>query len=919
MQLWTSISPPFSEMLPAVSFVTLSLIYGAYGAIGPKSNLFIVNENLAPDGFVRSTVVAGNSPTNGTFPGPLITANTHWHGFFQKGTSYADGPVGVNQCPIVPNNSFLYDFSVPGQAGTFWYHSHYSTQYCDGLRGAIVVYDPKDPYKSLYDVDDETTVITLADWYHVPAPSAGLVPKADSILINGLGRYVGGDATPLAVVNVVKGKRYRFRLVSISCDPNFIFSIDSHTLTVIEADAVNHQPVVVDSLQIFAGQRYSVILNANQTINNYWIRAQPNAAASTTFDGGLNSAILRYKGANITDPVTNSTLSNTLLETSLVPLTNPGAPGGSGRADVNLTLNIAFNGQFTINGATFAPPNVPVLLQIISGARLATDLLPAGSVYRLPPNKVIELVVPGGAAGAPHPFHLHGHTFDVVRSAGSSVYNYANPPRRDVVSTGLAGDNVTIRFQTDNSGPWILHCHIDWHLELGLAIVFAEDAATVATQNPPRLGVGGGKNGQPSTDLKFELMSTHVVLKLHWHLLLRSMSVIPQELIAHIIDFLHDCVPALKACSLVAHALVDSSRCHLFRHVTFADDDPRDPSASRSHQRVISLYEILKRSPALSKYVKTLTILHIATVGTLRPDLPLADLISRLPHLLYLKISILSSRSEPVVAVVPSNLACALQTLSSLVEAHFHGLTFSEPSEIIQILRSFPSLRRITLTNLEFRRPDMDHLPSSQSLKARPLELTTNDAILASLLVKDASPLDLSVLHSLDIRPTTTTYRTLAELLPITIMLQRFEVTLDADPDHVPAFDLALLKTLDTIVFRVRALVGRENPMPWLHTVLSSLPPDNTLQQLSLLVTIDMPPPDLTQAQFDATLTSWKQFDILFTEAKFLPLKRLRIDFCIDNVVGDVVVKSMVDEIIDELWRLDARGVLHVDSYETGF
>ena len=38
--------------------------------------------------------------------------------------------------------------------GTFWYHSHLSTQYCDGLRGPFVVYDPNDPHLSLYDVDD---------------------------------------------------------------------------------------------------------------------------------------------------------------------------------------------------------------------------------------------------------------------------------------------------------------------------------------------------------------------------------------------------------------------------------------------------------------------------------------------------------------------------------------------------------------------------------------------------------------------------------------------------------------------------------------------------------------------------------------------------------------------------------------------
>jgi iron transport multicopper oxidase len=57
-----------------------------------------------------------------------------------------------------------------------------------------VVYDPEDPHADLYDVDDgmlyllvlldyqlitsltESTVITLSDWYHTPAPAAGVLP-----------------------------------------------------------------------------------------------------------------------------------------------------------------------------------------------------------------------------------------------------------------------------------------------------------------------------------------------------------------------------------------------------------------------------------------------------------------------------------------------------------------------------------------------------------------------------------------------------------------------------------------------------------------------------------------------------------------------------------------------------------------------
>lgn len=52
------------------------------------------------------------------------------------------------------------------------------------------------------------------------------------------------------------------------------------------------------------------------------------------------------------------------------------------------------------------------------------------------------------------------HPFSVIRSAGERRSNYLNPVRRDVVNTGLDGSNVTIRFTTDNPGPWLLHWYV---------------------------------------------------------------------------------------------------------------------------------------------------------------------------------------------------------------------------------------------------------------------------------------------------------------------------------------------------------------------------------------------------------------------------------------------------------------------------
>ncbi|CDO73053.1 Laccase [Trametes cinnabarina] len=489
-------------------FVLVSLTAVANAAIGPVADLTLTNAQVSPDGFAREAVVV-----NGITPAPLITGNKgdrfqlnvidqltnhtmlktssiHWHGFFQQGTNWADGPAFVNQCPIASGHSFLYDFQVPDQAGTFWYHSHLSTQYCDGLRGPFVVYDPNDPHASLYDIDNDDTVITLADWYHVAAKLGPRFPfGSDSTLINGLGRTTGIAPSDLAVIKVTQGKRYRFRLVSLSCDPNHTFSIDNHTMTIIEADSINTQPLEVDSIQIFAAQRYSFVLDASQPVDNYWIRANP-AFGNTGFAGGINSAILRYDGAPEIEPTSvQTTPTKPLNEVDLHPLSPMPVPGSPEPGGVDKPLNLVFNfngTNFFINDHTFVPPSVPVLLQILSGAQAAQDLVPEGSVFVLPSNSSIEISFPAtaNAPGFPHPFHLHGHAFAVVRSAGSSVYNYDNPIFRDVVSTGQPGDNVTIRFETNNPGPWFLHCHIDFHLDAGFAVVMAEDTPDTKAANP---------------------------------------------------------------------------------------------------------------------------------------------------------------------------------------------------------------------------------------------------------------------------------------------------------------------------------------------------------------------------------------------------------------------------------------------------
>ncbi|QRV95632.1 Multicopper oxidase [Ceratobasidium sp. AG-Ba] len=539
-------------------------------------NFDVVNGKVAPDGVSRDAVLINNR-----FPGPLITANKndilrinvknkltnpnmrrsttiHWHGLFQARTAEEDGPAFVTQCPIPPGSSYTYTIPLNGQAGTYWYHSHLGSQYVDGLRGPIVIYglfivtDPQDPYRKDYDVDDETTVFTLGDWYHDYAEAieaTGNVMKTipDSGTINGKGRHdplnITASPETLYTLKVQHGKRYRLRVINTSAVASFRFGIQGHKMTVIEMDGVNTKPMEVDQMDLLAGQRYSVILTANQKPDTYWINAPITNVLKTNVQALLVYEAVKHweppKGPFWTWPVTPDVVKYwqhkhhghrhkmhqklrigatcgasglarkfgkkakgsaharhevaigtqfekrvdganknavVLDESKLIPLERPGAPGGSRPADIVIPINFDMNyaeGHWTINGNTYHPPSMATLMKIMTkqGGINGTDFAPTENTIVLGRNKVVELVIKGNSLGIVHPFHLHGHVFDVVQF-GKNPPNYVNPPKRDVV--GVMDDGVRIQFKTDNPGPWFMHCHIDWHLEEGLAVVFVE-------------------------------------------------------------------------------------------------------------------------------------------------------------------------------------------------------------------------------------------------------------------------------------------------------------------------------------------------------------------------------------------------------------------------------------------------------------
>ena len=454
----------------------------------------------------------------------------HWHGLDQFNTPWMDGAEIITQCPIAPGTSFRYIFKA-SQAGTFWYHSHSGFQRGDGLAGGFVIRDRSntDQIYPVYFMDNpEEHTVTLLDWFRqigttlfwkglsklrrfsplnepfdsVPSPddSGFLTPPDDhsgfvktpkiaadgsgvgiipfwSVLINGLGKQPDLDFkdSRLKVFTVQPGNKYRFRLVGIVSVYALRFSVDGHRLTVIATDGNFIRPVEADYVIIHSGERYDILVNANQTgQSDFWIRAQTLEVNMTDFppyeplSGHEGLAVLHYGDgatiplgpdyANINEiPKTCTNRANciavncpfekyhpsyniTCINVHQFRLQFPSPPEllPSSEPDIEQVLNFAFETRrhlSSVNARTFLLPvtSPQIFPDKIDSSSLckSSDTCEGGcfctNFLDIPYNQTVRLIFSSAGHAEnrrkfTHPIHLHGHHFQVV-DVGYGTYN----------------------------------------------------------------------------------------------------------------------------------------------------------------------------------------------------------------------------------------------------------------------------------------------------------------------------------------------------------------------------------------------------------------------------------------------------------------------------------------------------------------
>ncbi|KAI8608695.1 Cupredoxin [Chytriomyces sp. MP71] len=491
-------------------------------------NWTITSGRRAPDGVEKGVLLV-----NDAFPGPLIEARTgdrvivhvtnklqsvegvsiHWHGLAMREANHMDGAIGVTQCPIAVNSTFVYDFNVGEVAGTFWWHGHSQLLRGDGLWGGLVVHEPAD-VEPQYEYEKDVLLL-IGDWYHRSAndmfawyksPSSfGSEPLPDSLLVNGVGRFQC-DMMPAArelecnelVATQIRGlfgdapdsSRIRLRVINVGSLAGFTFEVSSASLTPITLDG-GFQIESIPSASVgilYPGQRVDVLLQWNNrsslTVPQLMIALDPENLKNPNPALRANQSFAAFGQVNFASPEPQQTRAihcdiATVLSRNPVNL----------QPNVNQTILLYTKTQRLaildnlptgfINRTTWIPQDPPI--RHLPRASWDNHQL----VPFIPQFQWVDLIINNLDDGA-HPFHLHGHDMYLLASSRSEhgwgsytpyegapapVMELARPVRVDTVAVPRRG-YVVVRVHADNPGVWMMHCHMLYHQASGMAFIF---------------------------------------------------------------------------------------------------------------------------------------------------------------------------------------------------------------------------------------------------------------------------------------------------------------------------------------------------------------------------------------------------------------------------------------------------------------
>lgn len=498
----------------------------------------------------RKTIATG---INGGVPGPIlrwregdtvtlnvtnrldVPSSIHWHGI--RTPAAMDGVPGLSFPGIAPGQTFTYRIPIH-QSGTYWYHSHSGLQEQTGVYGAIVI-DPKDGYADKFerdyvvllsdwtDDDPETIVSNLkfqSDYYNFnqrtigtffeDASREGLKAAIDDRLMWGKMRmsptdiadvtgsiytYLMNGQAPGANWSALfrPGERVRLRFINGSSMTFFDIRIPGLTMTVIQADGNDVEPVTVDEFRIGVAETYDVIVAPDDAAYTIFAQSQDRtgfargtlspregmAAAIPPMDlrplrtmadmgmGEMDMAGMSDMGdmpgmsAHATSPAITDLLGSVSVDNiAMAPAERLDEAGigldGNGRRVLKYT-----DLRARIPGDDPRLPSREIVLHLTGNMMrymwgFDGKKFSQAEPIRLKRNERVRFTLINDTM-MEHPIHLHGLWSELENGQGDR-----RPYKHTVIVQ--PGSRLSYLVTADEPGMWAFHCHLLYHMQTGM-------------------------------------------------------------------------------------------------------------------------------------------------------------------------------------------------------------------------------------------------------------------------------------------------------------------------------------------------------------------------------------------------------------------------------------------------------------------
>ncbi|MEX2132341.1 MAG: multicopper oxidase domain-containing protein [Pseudohongiellaceae bacterium] len=448
-----------------------------------------------------------------------VESTVHWHGILLPGDQ--DGVAHLNTHPMASGTSFTFEFPIR-QSGTYWYHSHSALQIQSGVYGPIVLREADESpvvaeqvllLSDWNDVDGEQVLRNLKkrdDFYALKKDSVqswDRVLSHGEVALNNRIRQAFSRMPPMDLSDVgydaflINGSisttyplpsgtvdRMLLRIINGSTSSYFDLEYAEGPMTVVAADGLAVEPVLVQRLRISTAETYDVLVDVSPGAS-FEFRA-------TSIDGtGYGSA---YIGSGVIVNAPDIARPDLILishadhETMIMPAAEATHQHDAPAAEVVATSQDTH--QHGPEPVTVQTP-APVIEHMTDYQHLISPqstTLPVDQPWReirmeltgnmeryiwsfdgktmneaspilIRKGENVRFILSNGTM-MHHPLHFHGHFFRVVNAHGdrSPLKHTVNIP---------PGGTQTIEFDANEDQDWLFHCHNQFHMLTGMTRV----------------------------------------------------------------------------------------------------------------------------------------------------------------------------------------------------------------------------------------------------------------------------------------------------------------------------------------------------------------------------------------------------------------------------------------------------------------